>query len=118
MTFTHAAGLIANGGSLKNFSIAGADRTFFSADAKIADGAVVVSSPQVPQPVAVRYAWDDNPEGCVLFNQSGLPAAPFRTDESNQVATLMKRQVSHGNRAAPELKLNDEKATRWAETGY
>jgi len=80
VTFTHAAGLIANGGPLKNFSIAGADRTFFWADAKIADGAVVVSSPQVPQPVAVRYAWADNPEGCALFNQSGLPAAPFRTD--------------------------------------
>ncbi|MEI6644656.1 MAG: sialate O-acetylesterase [bacterium] len=81
VTFTHAAGLIANGGPLKNFSIAGANRMFFWADAKIADGAVIVSSPQVPQPVAVRYAWADNPEGCALFNQSGLPAAPFRTDD-------------------------------------
>jgi sialate O-acetylesterase len=81
VSFTHADGLIANGGPLKNFSIAGADRTFFWADAKVADGTVVVSCPQVPQPVAVRYAWADNPEGCALFNQSGLPAAPFRTDD-------------------------------------
>ena len=41
----------------------------------------VVSSPQVPHPCAVRYAWADNPEGCNFINQNGLPAAPFRTDD-------------------------------------
>jgi len=41
---------------------------------------VLVSSSQVPNPVAVRYAWADNPEGCNLSNKEGLPASPFRTD--------------------------------------
>ena len=41
---------------------------------------VVVSSAAVPDPVAVRYAWADNPEGCNLYNREGLPASPFRTD--------------------------------------
>jgi sialate O-acetylesterase len=41
---------------------------------------VVVSSAQVPQPTAVRYAWADNPEGCNLYNAAGLPAAPFRAN--------------------------------------
>jgi len=42
---------------------------------------VVVSSPDVPAPVAVRYAFSMNPEGCNLYNKEGLPASPFRTDE-------------------------------------
>jgi len=48
----------------------------------------VVSSPKVPQPVAVRYAWADNPEGCNLYNQAGLPAAPFRTDSVGDWAVV------------------------------
>ena len=82
--FTGAgAGLAAKGGEpLKRFAIAGADRKFVWGDAKI-NGltVVVVSSPQVPKPVAVRYAWDINPDGCNLFNSAGLPASPFRTDD-------------------------------------
>ena len=78
--FTHAAGLQAKGGPLQRFAIAGADKKFVWADAKIEDDTVVVSSPQVPQPVAVRYAWADNPEGCNLYNGAGLPAESFRTD--------------------------------------
>jgi len=42
---------------------------------------VVVSSPEVPRPVAVRYAYSMNPEGCNLYNREGLPASPFRTDD-------------------------------------
>jgi sialate O-acetylesterase len=81
--FTHAgSGLIAKGGGpLKRFAIAGADRKFFWGDAGIDGATVVVSSPQVPNPVAVRYAWDINPDGCNLFNADGLPASPFRTDD-------------------------------------
>ena len=78
--FTHAEGLAAKNGPPKNFVIAGADKKFVWAAAKIEGETVVVSSPQVPQPVAVRYAWADNPEGCNLYNAAGLPAAPFRTD--------------------------------------
>lgn len=82
VTFDHAeGGLVAKGGTLKWFAISGADKKFVWADAKIRGDTVVVSSPQVPQPVAVRYAWADNPEGCNLYNQAGLPASPFRTDD-------------------------------------
>ena len=65
---------------LKGFAIAGADQNFVWAEAQIVGDKVVVSSPQVTEPVAVRYAWADNPE-VSLFNKAGLPAAPFRTDD-------------------------------------
>jgi hypothetical protein len=79
-SFTHAdEGLKAQGGDLKGFVIAGADQKWVPASAKIAGDTVVVSSPEVKAPVAVRYAWAANPE-CTLFNGAGLPASPFRTD--------------------------------------
>jgi sialate O-acetylesterase len=69
-----------NGPPLKGFAIAGADKKFFWADAKIeAPDKVSVRSDKVPKPVAVRYAWAGTPD-CDLFNKAGLPAAPFRTD--------------------------------------
>jgi sialate O-acetylesterase len=67
-------------GTLKQFAIAGSDKKWFWADARIDGNEVVVSSPEVPNPVAVRYAFSMNPEGCNLYNKDGLPAAPFRTD--------------------------------------
>ena len=79
--FTHATGgLVAKGGDLKTFVIAGKDGKFVPATATIDRGDVVVSSPDIADPAAVRYAWDNYPEGCNLFNGDGLPAAPFRTD--------------------------------------
>jgi len=76
------AGLVAKGGEpLKRFAIAGDDKKFVWADARIEGGTVVVSSAKVPNPAAVRYAWEINPEGCNLFNAAGLPASPFRTDD-------------------------------------
>lgn len=79
--FTHAEGLVAKDAPPRNFVIAGADKKFVWAEARIEGDSVLVSGPQVPQPVAVRYAWADNPAGCNLYNAVGLPAAPFRTDE-------------------------------------
>lgn len=79
--FTHARGLLSKDGPPKTFVIAGSDQKFYWADAKIEGDTIVVSSPQVPQPVAVRYAWATNPEGCNVYNDSGLPMAPFRTDD-------------------------------------
>jgi sialate O-acetylesterase len=74
------SGLEAKGGSaLRGFAIAGEDRKFHWASALIDGGSIVVSSPEVVAPVAVRYAWGDSPE-CNLFNEEGLPASPFRTD--------------------------------------
>ena len=55
------------------------DPQFVWAQAKIDGETIVVSSPAVPQPSAVRYAWDTNPEAC-LYNAAGLPAVPFRSD--------------------------------------
>jgi sialate O-acetylesterase len=74
-------GLVAKNGALKHFAIAGEDKKFVWAEAKIEGDSVVVSSPEVPKPVAVRYAWANNPEGCNLYNGAGLPASPFRTDK-------------------------------------
>jgi sialate O-acetylesterase len=79
--FTHAIGLMSKDGELQRFAIAGADKKFVWAQAKIDGDSVIVSSPQVTAPVAVRYAWADNPQGCNLYNGAGLPAAPFRTDD-------------------------------------
>lgn len=65
---------------LKGFAIAGADQKWVWASAKIDGSNIVVSSPQVASPVAVRYAWADNPE-CNLYGKEGFPASPFRTDQ-------------------------------------
>jgi sialate O-acetylesterase len=68
-------------GKLRKFAIAGDDKKWVWADAVIDGNTVVVSSPEVPKPVAVRYAFAANPDGCNLYNNEGLPASPFRTDE-------------------------------------
>jgi sialate O-acetylesterase len=75
-----------DGSPLKRFEIAGPDKTWHWADAKIdSPNSVLVSSPQVPQPAAVRYAWAANPEGANLVNSEGLPTSVFRTDTWNDV---------------------------------
>ena len=80
--FDFAEGLaVKEGGELKRFEICGEDRTFYWADAVIDGQSVVVSNSKIKSPVAVRYAWADNPEGCNLTNETGLPASPFRTDD-------------------------------------
>jgi sialate O-acetylesterase len=68
------------GGKLKRFAIAGEDKKWHWADAVIDGNTVVVSSPDVKKPVAVRYAFSANPGGANLYNREGLPASPFRTD--------------------------------------
>jgi len=79
--FSHADGMQAKrGGALTGFTIAGADGNFVPAEARVDGGTVIVSSPNVASPVAVRYAWADDPV-CNLINQAGLPAGPFRSDE-------------------------------------
>jgi sialate O-acetylesterase len=67
------------GGKLTGFVVAGNDGTFVPAEASIDGQTVVVSAPQVEEPVAVRYAWEDSPTAN-LYNQEGLPASSFRTD--------------------------------------
>jgi sialate O-acetylesterase len=77
-------GLVAKGGPLNRFEIAGADSRFLPATAKIVEGTVHVWSDQVPAPVHVRYAWADDPSGCNLYNAAGLPASPFTTEPRKQ----------------------------------
>ncbi len=75
-----------DGGPLKRFEISGPDKVWHWADAKIdSPNSVLVSSPQVKQPAAVRYAWAANPEGANLVNSEGLPTSVFRTDTWNDV---------------------------------
>jgi sialate O-acetylesterase len=81
LSFQHTnGGLVAKGGELKGFVIAGEDRQWKPAQARIVGDKIIVSSPEVPKPVAARYAWENNPV-CNLFNGAGLPASPFRTDD-------------------------------------
>ena len=77
--FDHVGiGLVAKGGGdLDQFAIAGADRKFVWAEARIQNNHVVVWSSEIKNPVYVRYAWADNPEGANLYNIDGLPASPF-----------------------------------------
>jgi len=81
LSFTHlGGGLVAKGGPLKGFTIAGSDQKFVDAQAEIAGDTVVVSSPEVAEPVAVRYGWTNCPV-LNLWNKADLPATPFRTDD-------------------------------------
>lgn len=81
ISFAHAGGgLIAKGGVLRGFTIAGSDGKFLTADARIEGDTVVVSAEKLTHPTAVRYNWAMIPEGN-LFNREDLPAAPFRTDQ-------------------------------------
>ena len=82
LSFSHTGkGLIAKGGGpLKYFAIAGADKHFVWAEAEIKGNKVIVWNSKITKPVAVRYAWADDPQGANLYNKEGLPASPFRTD--------------------------------------
>jgi sialate O-acetylesterase len=79
--FDHTdGGLKVQGEKLAEFSVAGKDRVWHWAEAKIEGETVVVTSPEVPEPQEVRYAWQANPQA-TLFNGAGLPAVPFRSDD-------------------------------------
>lgn len=81
LSFTSiGGGLIAKDGVLNRFAIAENDKQFVWASAKIEGDKVIVWNDAITNPVAVRYAWASNPEGCNLYNKDGLPASPFRTD--------------------------------------
>ena len=80
--FTNVAGGLttSDGKPPKGFLIAGVDRVWRAAEARIEGGAVIVSSTEVAEPIAVRYGWGDDP-AATLRNQADLPAAPFRSDD-------------------------------------
>jgi sialate O-acetylesterase len=82
LEFDHVgSGLVVKGGGdLNQFAVAGADRKFVWAEAKIEYNHVILRSDEIKIPVFVRYAWADNPEGANLYNIEGLPASPFEAD--------------------------------------
>jgi sialate O-acetylesterase len=75
----HAKGLVAKGGELTGWEVAGADGKYFPATAKIDGNTVVATSDAVTEPRFVRYGWASNPQ-CNLFNGEGLPATPFTSE--------------------------------------
>ena len=83
LSFTNiGGGLVAKGdGELKHFAIAGADKKFVWANAKIEGNKVVVYNDDIAEPMFVRYGWASNPEGANLYNKEGLPASPFTTED-------------------------------------
>jgi sialate O-acetylesterase len=85
INFDHTdGGLVVKGDKPGEFSIAGDDHKWYWADARIQGDSVIVSSSSVPDPKAVRYAWQSNPLA-TLFNGAGLPAEPFRTDDWREI---------------------------------
>jgi sialate O-acetylesterase len=80
VSFSHTAGLKAKGNGLTGFEIAGADRKFVAATARIDHDSVLVSVPSIASPVYARYGWDSSPE-CNLYNEAGLPASPFTSEQ-------------------------------------
>jgi len=98
------SGLVVKGGGVLNgFVIAGPDKKFVPARATIRGNEVVVQSDQAPHPVAVRYAWADNPEGANLYNREGLPASPFRTDTMGPVAAPVHLTAEQDHRRMMQL---------------
>lgn len=103
LNFDHVgSGLISKDGEpLKWFAVAGYDKKFVWADAKIDGDKVILWSEEVPHPAYVRYAWADNPAGVNFYNAEGLPASPFQA----QVADVNK--LWHGKKAAVVLTYDD-----------
>jgi sialate O-acetylesterase len=83
LSFTHIGSglMVKNNEELKCFEICGIDNVFYPAKAKIVNDKIVVAGEKVDHPVAIRYAWANNPEGANLYNKEGLPATPFRTSD-------------------------------------
>ncbi|MEP7093752.1 MAG: sialate O-acetylesterase, partial [Flavobacterium sp.] len=83
-----------NSENVKGFEIAGADKVFYSAKAIIKNNKVIVSSENVPNPVAVHYGWADDDTEINLFNKEKFPASPFRTDNWEMITANEKYKVS------------------------
>ena len=83
VSFTNTGGglVTSDGEALGEFAVAGSDKKFVWATAKIEGNTVIVQSDEVDNPQYVRYAWADNPVNPNLYNKEGLPASPFRTDQ-------------------------------------
>ncbi|TEB42710.1 hypothetical protein D0809_20170 [Flavobacterium circumlabens] len=97
LTFDHTgSGLTASDHSenVKGFEIAGADKVFHPAKAIIQNNKIIVSAPEVPNPVSVHYGWADDDTEINLFNKEKFPASPFRTDNWEMITVNEKYKVS------------------------
>jgi sialate O-acetylesterase len=109
LLFDHVGdGLVARGdGELLGFSLAGKDRKFLKANARIDGDQIIVWNDHIDQPVAVRYAWENHPAGCNLYNRSGgepyLPASPFRTDDWQEVSCSATQSIRQKHFEVPPL---------------
>ncbi len=104
-------GLVAKGdGELLGFSVAGKDREFLKARARIDGNQIIVWNEEIDQPVAVRYAWANHPVAFNLFNQSGenpsLPASPFRTDDWPEISCSATQSIKKKRAEVPPLHEN------------
>lgn len=105
--FKHVGGglMAKGGGELRGFALAGVDSNYVWAKARIDGDRVIVSSPNVPYPYFVRYAWADNPEFANLYNKEGLPASPFEAAASVNYTddhdNMMKLLGIHSLRPGP-----------------
>lgn len=116
VSFTHVGGgLVARGDALKGFLLLDKKKRPVRAEAVIVGDTVVVSSPQAPGPVSVRYAWERNPD-CNLYNAEGLPASPFRSDTFANYFTQDKqpeeKPAAAGNRPDGAAGASANKAPR------
>jgi sialate O-acetylesterase len=102
--FKHARdGLELRGENAKCLAIAGEDRRFVWADAVVDGDTLVVSSRSIAAPVAVRYAWADNTDGCNLFGKNGLPVVPFRTDNWRPRPSFARFDIKKSPKKDPEV---------------
>jgi hypothetical protein len=101
-------GLMARGeGELRGFTMAGKDRKFQEAKARIDGEQIVVWNEDIDQPIAVRYAWANHPGGCNLYNIAGenphLPASPFRTDSWPEISCSATQSITQKRAEVPPL---------------
>ncbi len=86
--------LISNDSIIYGFEVAGEDQVFYPAEAQIINNEIIAYSEKVTKPVAIRYAWADNSLNSNLFNKSGFPAEPFRSDRWELKTLKSQYQVS------------------------
>ncbi len=102
VSFENGSGLkTSDGKSVRAFEIAGDDKKFHPAVVKVFPKYIAVSSPEVTKPVAVRYAWANNPS-CNLINAEGLPASPFRTDKWSDISPTKHMNKKKGEAVKPK----------------
>ncbi len=108
--FTHTgSGLKSlDGKALRGFAISGADSTFRWANVKMEKDQVIAWHDDIPNPVALRYAWADNPGLVNLYNKEGLPASPFRTDHFKETNTYANKEKPWNNKRAAVVLTYDD----------